>query len=263
MVSNSKQLTPDYVFEQDDSFNIADDFSDVGRFTSNMLRNIEERKRKPVPLIITDMDEVLVHITFKWVTEFAKQYTHVFLERGLTMQQIEEELLNPMNILSRTDYYVNLYMGIAQESEYFPKFLGLYRDTEFYDSLTPTSFGEAIHELASSGKAKMHIISHCMAGPDSPSTKSKVRFIEKYFPKATYTLTSNKVPKSRVINDENLNDYDIFVDDLLDHVEDVFLHTNSIGKEYNVPSYGYNSNFQRLVDPMSRNLSRLNFFDIE
>ena len=253
-------VTPDFVFEEDKSFNIYNDLSNPEKLRQNFLKNdkiMSERGWKP--LVICDFDQVIVNIDSKWALLFYKSCPEYFEKFGLTDDEIFDKFIEPLAISKRTDYCVSQFLGIQKGSKYEKIFFDAYSECpDFYDDLPFTQMGRVLDSLSQSGKIRLYILSHCMDRKDSDS---KLKFIQKNLPKAEYTLVTKGTKKSFAINEKNLNHYSIFIDDSLDNIEDVFLHTQSVGKEFIIPVFGYNRNFDYLLSPMAKNMSTLKQYE--
>lgn len=198
----------------------------------NISGLVEEGKK----LVVSDFDETAVNITFKWV-EIGKQL-------GIFPVEITPEM-----VLNRKEYYITKLISDKHFNEKLKPHIKdpniktkddlacvIYKQSNFYDDLLLTEFGNALKTLNDNKLIDLVFISHTM----KENKESKENFIKKNFPGATYYLVDAKVKKSEVINDNNLNNYSTFADDSLNIIYDVILNTNSVGKEFIIPKFGYN-----------------------
>jgi len=203
-----------------------------------------------------DFDQVIVRIDIKWVKNFIRTYPEYF-EKELQISFADgfEFYNSTKNITERTEYYVDKFLKIRNDSPYSKKCMEIFTaDSEFYDDLSLTGYGENLKIIYGKGKIRLFIISHCITKTDA---ESKKRCIEKLFPNVAYSLIKSGTKKSQVIDKYNMHHYFAFVDDSLVNIEDVFSHTYSISKTFGLPIYGYNSKYEHLLEPMNKNLTTL------
>ena len=74
----------------------------------------------------------------------------------------------------------------------------------------------------------------------------KERFVKKFFdhPKIEMILVPSKEKKSDAIKERGIN-WDVFVDDELQNIDDFIENMNIEGKEFIIPQFGYNK-----IDPL-------------
>jgi len=191
------------------------------------LSRVSEKLRNPqiftpeTKLVITDLDEVCVNITIKWARKA--------FEAGLI-----KKLPSDKTIIARKHYYIQNLLGIDQD-----KALALYRTSDYYDDLEPTRLGKGLMTAASLGQIHLVILSHCTPEVEA----SKKRFCKKYFPGVLLILVPEDVKKSKAIHDNDLNRYNLFIDDSPPVLKDIIVNTASQGKEFLCPRYGYNADF--------------------
>jgi len=210
----------------------------------NVLKNIKGSELYDVDkiisngkkLIISDLDECLVNITPKWIL--------IGKELGIFSPEITSE-----DIFNRKHYYISDFIDwerikghIKDKSIKNKDDLAkiIYNQKGFYDDLAPTKLGIALSRFLDNKLIDLVIISHHSC---EKSRDSKIDFIKKYFPSCQYYIINTNQRKSWIVNGQKLNDYTTFIDDSLINIYDMIVNSNSVGKEFIIPKYGYNDVF--------------------
>lgn len=259
-----KEVIPKFQLELDPDFDIMNDYTPEKMLerAKNFNPVTAYKPELEKPLFVVDFDQVLVRIDIKWIKTFIRKYPEYFeKELGISFEEGFKFYNSVKNITERTEYYVNKFLKIEEQSPYLEKCFNLYRnDPEFYDDLTLTTFGKNIQTIFKKEKIRLYIVSHCITRVDA---ESKKRCIERLFPDAEYNLIKSGLKKSDVINNKRLHYYFTFIDDSLKNIEDVFENTYSVSKSFGLPVYGYNEDYEYLLDPMEKNLSTLDRFEVD
>ena len=201
-----------------------------------------------------DCDEVLVHISKKWVNKcindpLIKEY---ILDTS-TQEQKENhvEYLQSLedNVLKREKYYLDQYLDL-KDPQVVKRYLELYNlDDTFYDDLPPSLFYNSLVNIFKSSSIinEISIISVVGDSVDFPNVLSKKKFLLNLFRpfrdicNTNFYFVENGKTKSSIINENNIN-YTTFIDDHMTHISDVIVNTNSVKKDFGIPLYGYNTN---------------------
>ena len=206
-------------------------------------------------IIISDMDEVLTMISPLW-TYLIKTNEHIFGEYfDLDFDYSIETVLN------RDTYYLNQWLlknNVELPNDVYNEFLSLYTDTpDFYPKCRLTNMGQTLKVLLDRGEIeRIYVITKVIKGTE----EYKQEWVAKHLGITNVTFISvYGGNKSEVINEMNI-DYDIFIDDHLDNIEDVLENTDSFDKSFFIPNYGYNRDKERiekLKTTATKNLSSL------
>ena len=176
------------------------------------------------PLILVDLDEVMVNIGIKWMFRMR--------DLDLLPASYDNDDAVVHAALHREEYYFWKHVGLEKEDTRIYA-----EDSTFYDNLEATTYGQGIEMNALAGRLRGVILTHCVEGPVN---ESKKRFISKNFPSLITICIPGHTPKSKVINDMGLNHYVTFSDDSVKVVTDVLHNTLSLGKEFYMPKFGHN-----------------------
>lgn len=260
---DKEKISPDFQLELNPNFDIMSDYT-PDKIIERASKFDPKTVRKPdleIPLFIVDFDQVIVKIDEKWVKSFIRQYPEYFeKELKIPFEEGFKFYNSVMNITQRTEYYIHRFLKINESSQYHKKCMEIYTDdSEFYDELPLTAYGKNLKLIYDKGKIRLFIISHCITKTDA---ECKKKYIERVFPDAPYSLIKSDILKSSIINKYNMHDYFAFVDDSLKNIEDVFTHTYSVSKTFGLPMYGYNTEYEYLLEPLEKNLSLLERFEI-
>lgn len=212
-------------------------------------------------IIVTDMDEVLINISFKWYQLIRKDWDY-FKEYFKDYGELNEPEVLQRNIYILSDWLKKDEIEKLPE-EVIERFMNLYEDTDFYDldfnQLTP--MGNGIIAMAKESYVKkIYIISRTTS---NRTAQYKARLFKKVFARADdkieMILVPNNVSKSSIINDNKIN-YTTYIEDNLNEIEDVVLNTNVLLKEIMIPVLGYN-NIQTKPDVvriLEKNMCKIN-----
>jgi hypothetical protein len=188
-------------------------------------------------ILITDMDDVLVNFSPVWYLkirinwEFFKPY---FKDFGND--------ITPLDVLNRKHY--NLLTWLKRDDvekipdEILKGYYSLYTDCDFYADCVPTPFCRVMQGLAQQKVCnKIYIISHALEG----THESKINFYNRYLrnEKTDLILAPSNIKKSTIIN-ENIGDFDLFVDDSSAIMTDVISNTDGYFKKFLYPILGHN-----------------------
>jgi hypothetical protein len=170
-------------------------------------------------LIVCDLDDVLVPIS-------PKLAALAVIAHGL-----DTSLADPDRVAARETFQVGEYLGGLSWDDMKEFYRG-----DFYSDLRPTTLGRGVAAAAARGAIRLAIVSHTT----DETRESKLRFCQRFFPGVTVLTPPIGSPKSEAINEAGLGDYSTFADDHPENVHDVAANTFSVGKEFMMPSYGYN-----------------------
>lgn len=209
-----------------------------------------------VPVIISDIDEVVFNITPKW--------TQRIMHNVMLFQRIR----NYEPIFAYNKSFDELYKSTQERPEYdlcnwlmLPRraralAYTLYADDEkFYHDLPLTKFGT---NLLSGGKhRKIIFLSHILGRPCDESKKEMIFHHFKNCDIEYYTLF-NGFSKGDKIN-EICPDFSVFIDDHPDNIKDVMEKCGDEKKKFLFPLKGYNANMitdlEKLVKEKKLNLA--------
>jgi 5'(3')-deoxyribonucleotidase len=205
--------------------------------------------------IVTDMDEVLTHITPEWVRrakrESATLQAHFKLEQELREQ----------DIYARDVYYLQDWL--AREAELAPEakkaFMELYQEPDFYEHCQPTRWAETLMLMTEQFYCeKIWVVTHTMPGMEM----AKLRWLESHMPsgKVEIVCVPPSVPKSHAIVEVGAGDWTTFADDSPAVLVDVMDNTDSRGREVLVPMMGWNKNHKSVLEAAARNSAELIFY---
>lgn len=193
-------------------------------------------KKKENLIVISDMDEVLTYISPVWYSKIRENWS-IFEPYFKNLGD-----LNKDSILDREEYYLNKWLKKENvekiPSDILEKYLGLYMNGDFYKDCKPSKFGIGLGLLCLNNTIeKMYILSHTIPGTE----ESKRAFFEEYYKhtKTELVMLPPNISKHQWINDNKI-DYDLFIDDRVDIIRDVILHTKSDFRDFYVPEFGYN-----------------------
>ena len=189
--------------------------------------------------VLTDMDEVLVNISPKWIMNV---YNHPQLDGKFNREKVDS-LLDYYDdfieaLLLRDEYYIEKWLEIEDESA---KALcrNIYeQDNTFYDDLGATHLANELRFALARGAITLTVISHCVNEQSAASKKKKKK---KFFDGLTVEFIC--VPLNEKKSDEviarKLN-YQVFIDDMVKNAEDIMTLTGAPDKNFMVPYLGYN-----------------------
>jgi len=218
-------------------------------------------KKKAVYAV--DCDEVLVNINQKWfdlmmsnkkVIEYIKDVNIPFT--GPDKNDFLRELLTvPININYREQYYIEEWLFENKHPQEIKDiaYNVYFNNNTFYDDLPPSKFFMALYNMLRGDiLERIVVVTHAL-DKTLPVNKSKMRWLAKQFKEAgdivdlDFFLLDHHETKSQCINQE-VSNYNAFVDDSLKNIRDVIENTNSYGKEFFIPLYGYNMDFPEAPD---------------
>ena len=209
-----------------------------------------------VPVIVTDIDEVVFNITPKW--------TKRIMHNTMLLQRIRN--LEP--VYAYNNSFEDLYKSTQERLEYdlcnwlqLPRVaralaFTLYADDEkFYHDLPLTKFG---WNLLSGGKhRKIIFLSHILGRPCDDSKKEMIYHHFKNCDIEYYTLF-NGFSKGDKINEVCPN-FSVFIDDLPANLLDVMEKCGDEKKKFLFPLKGYNAHIvedaEKLVKEKKLNLA--------
>jgi hypothetical protein len=170
------------------------------------------------PLVVSDLDEVMVFSLFKAIMLAAHH------------GDIPQEFSDVQRYISRDSYDFYKWTG---NSGWFETHYG----DGYYDDLEPSPYGAALAALSRDESIELVIISHTT----EETRESKKRFVERFWPKARLFDPPLSKKKSEVINENNLRLFTTFSDDRMDVIEDVVANSALLGQEFIIPRFGHNS----------------------
>lgn len=199
-------------------------------------------KNLPKFIIAADCDEVLFHISGKWMNKILNNPKI----RNLLKDEmiLKAEASHPNN---RFAYPLTSHLTSFGFTENIEKLIldEYFQDSSFYDDIIPSSYFVAVIEMMKKNLIKeFWVISSCK-DTKLPVTRSKMKNLEKYLGKYQnavdihYIFTEGKEKKSDVINNYEIK-YNSFVDDCMDNIVDAAANTDSADKEFLIPRYRYN-----------------------
>jgi len=197
-------------------------------------------------LIITDFDEVIARCDIKWIKKI-KENHNLF---GLSA---DDPRFDIKNINLRNKYLINEYLDIntAEKLNIFKKMY--YDDLTFYDDIPLTTVGKLLVEFSNyPNRFKIVIISVSSGGYTTNISKSKLKFIEKWFKYKNIDIHLIDEEKHKLIN-EQYKDWDKLFEDNLNNIENILKITNieEKSREILVPAYGWNIdtfNINKIID---------------
>lgn len=205
-------------------------------------------------VIIVDMDETLINISYLWYKEIRKNWD-VFKDYFKDLGD-----LNEIQVLGRKEYYLNKWLKKDEidelPEEIMVKFFECYNNINYYDidnfnKLNPIADG-IIQMAKQTFVEKIYILSKTTT---IDVANYKKELFAKHFKtpnnKIEMLLVPNDCKKSDIINDNKIK-YTTFIDDNPNDLEDVIMNTTIYGKEFIYPILGYNDRIVKNSDIMER-----------
>jgi hypothetical protein len=194
-------------------------------------------------IYVFDMDEVLVDISpsmYSFIRQNWREYSFWLEDRGP---------LTPKQIFERDNFYLNCWLlndktrkSERQQKILNQKLISEFFQTDIYKDLSPTAFAQKTLMnkvfMDHVRVEKVYILTRSMT---DEMTKSKQAFIKKWFnhPKIELLIVEPKEKKSDVLKKHKIN-WNLFVDDELTNIADFVKAFDIKGKEFLIPSTGYN-----------------------
>jgi len=216
------------------------------------LYQMQNKQFRERAILLTDMDEVLCHMTPEWMRRILhnadKFKDHFDLDR------IGDEL----DIMGRSEYYIDRFLlkqGLTECPKHIKDaFMALYTEPDFYQHCAPTEWATAVLAMTSQSYVdQIYVVTRTMPGTE----KGKLDWVSEHLPSSKIKLVCVpwEMRKSDAIKELGVNDsYTTFVDDNPREVVDVMDNTLSAGKEFLVPMLGWNAHHPDIMEAAVRNM---------